>query len=209
MALSEHEQAALRGYWLGEALEEDLRRLIEDPPRSEADGLQQLEMRRYLLELTPQAVRRTRRMGLAFAPVAVAQLVELIRGENMETSRKAAVDLLRHWDRWACSELAADAVALAAEHRRLTAGLTDDQVAQLWAILAEGHPSALADGDPLETGGLDPLPTANHLAAAGDDPPAGRSPTAGEGPAEADLVAAEESTDDPCEGEDHDRFDDE
>ncbi len=138
MTLSEQDRAALRAYWLGEPLDETIRAALEDPPADEAARQRQTEMRRYLLGLASAEVRRTQRMGLAYAPLAVAQLVDLIRGESAETSRKAAVDLLRHWDKWARAELAADAAALSAEHRRLTSSLTDDQVERLWAILAEG-----------------------------------------------------------------------
>jgi hypothetical protein len=182
MTLSEQERAALRAYWLGEPLDETIRAALEDSPADETARERQLEMRRYLLGLASADARRTRRMGLAYAPLAVAQLVDLIHGESAETSRKAAVDLLRHWDKWAKAELAADAAALAAEHRRLTSRLTDDQVERLWAILAESG-GAIPVGDP---SGVAP-PSAML---AGADPPALARVTATDWPGVVRLAAA-------------------
>lgn len=166
MTLSEQDQAALQGHWLGQPLDEGLVRLLrEDLPPDDPGRPRQLEVRRCLVEMASQTVRRTRRLGLAHGPLAVAQLVDLIRGESAETSRKAAVDLLRHWDSWARSELDAEAAALAAEHRRLTSHLTDQQVAQLWSILAEGRPSQAAKDASSVPGGADPEPLADPLSA--------------------------------------------
>lgn len=144
MTLSNDERVAVRSHWLGEALPEALAELLSRRPRDEAERERQREVRHFLHTLSGDTVRHTRRLLLTYGVLAVARLVELMNGESAETSRKAAVDLLRHWDRWAGEELAEDASALAMEHRELTAALTDGQVERLWSILAEGRPGEAA-----------------------------------------------------------------
>ena len=149
MALSETDRAALRGHWLGEPLPPDLAAVLEGTPQSAEDRGRRQELRAYQLSLAAEAVAQTRRLFLAYGSSAVARVVELMRGDNAETARKAAVDLLRYWGESAREELAAEASRAALDGRRLADGLTDAQSRDLLAILADaaGRREDRAPGD--------------------------------------------------------------
>jgi hypothetical protein len=150
VALSEEDRSALGAHWLGEPLPEALARLLDSRPRSRSRRKRQDALRRYLAGLTEQTARQTRRLILTYGQSAVARLVELMRGDHAETARKAAVDLLRHWEWSLRDELAAESRAASSERQRMTDRLSDEQVEQVWAILADA-----AAGDSEEARGDD------------------------------------------------------
>lgn len=141
VAVSEEDRSALRAYWLGEPLPEALARLLECRPRSRSRRKRQDALRRYLAGLTEQTARQTRRLILTYGQSAVARLVELMQGDHAETSRKAAVDLLRHWESSLRDEMVAASQAASSERQRMTDCLSDRQVERVWAILADAAAS--------------------------------------------------------------------
>ena len=74
---------------------------------------------------------------LAYGTAAVARLVELMQDESKETSRKAAVDLLRLHKDYLKEELAEEAARSGAADRVLVDSLSDHQVEILLGVLAD------------------------------------------------------------------------
>jgi len=149
MALSDDDRAALRGHWLGEPLPERLAEVLGGTPSGAGDRAYRSELRGYLRGLSGDASRQTRRLVLTYGPAAVARLVELMQGDSAETARRAAVDLLRHWESSAREEQAEAAQQAADDDRRLAENLTDEQARQLLAILADaGDRTPARAGDP-------------------------------------------------------------
>lgn len=136
--LSESDRTALRAHWLsGDPLPAPLCRALRGRPRSDRARARQAMLLAYLDGLGDAESRRVRRLVLAYAPAAIARLVELMDGENAETSRKAAVDLLRYYTESLREERDEAARDAANRQQRLAGQLTDEQVGRLLAILAE------------------------------------------------------------------------
>jgi len=155
MALSDDDRAALHGHWLGEPLPERLAKVLGGQPVGTGERAYRRELRRYLGSLSDDAARRIRRLVLTYSPGAVAQLVELMQGDSAETARKAAVDLLRHWESSARQEEAEAARQAADDDRRLAENLTDDEARRLMAILANAGDRASSRGNPEEADAAD------------------------------------------------------
>jgi len=151
MPLSDEDRAALRAFWLSEPLPEHLAEALAAWPAEarerQAAFQRQQELREYLRGLGLTLARQTRRLILSYSPAAAARLVELMRGENLETSRKAAVDLLRLHETSVKNELAEAADESALEGRALADNLSEDQYRQLLALLADAGAGARAACD--------------------------------------------------------------
>jgi len=94
-------------------------------------------LRRHLDGLADETARKVRRLILAYGESAVARLVELMQGDSAETARKAAVDLLRHWQGCLQDERADASRAESVARRQAADRLSDEQVERVWAILAD------------------------------------------------------------------------
>ena len=181
-ALSEAHREALRGHWLGQGLPAELAWLLQ--PEASATAAQRAvceEALRFVRGLSASFDRHARRMVLAGVSTAVARLIEAMHGESVETSRRAAADLMRYWDRAARGEAADGARSEAAEGRHLADTLTDEQVEQIWSTLADARAAA----------GDEPMP----LDAAADD---------GADAAADDDRIDEDDAEERCEGNDDD-----
>jgi len=137
MTLSDKERSALRAYWLGEPLPKELARLLAGSPRSADSRRHKQAAQDFLAHLPSEAGQQTRRLVLAYGAAAVARLVELMQDESKETSRKAAVDLLRLHKDYLKEELAEEAARSGAADRVLVDSLSDHQVEILLGVLAD------------------------------------------------------------------------
>ncbi|NIA20938.1 MAG: hypothetical protein GWP05_02970 [Anaerolineaceae bacterium] len=148
MTLTEKERGALRAHWLGEPLPKELARLLAGSPRSAARRRRRQAAQDFLAQLPEEAGQRTRRLVLTYGVAAVVRLVELMQDESKETSRKAAVDLLRLHKDYLKEELAEQAARRGAADRAVVDSLTNEQVEILLGILADaGVPPPEEDTD--------------------------------------------------------------
>ncbi len=137
MSISDEDRASLKSYWLGEELPAHLAEVLSGSVKSAGEVERRQEMIGYLHELGESAARQARRLTLVYGPLAVGKLVELVRGESVETSRKAAVDLLKRYDEAVREERAERAVRVTREQGLLAASVSDEQAGAILAIMAD------------------------------------------------------------------------
>ena len=139
MELSEQERAALRAYWLGNPQEGPLAAALAAVPASAEQRQWQAAARAFLREVSCGEIQQARRCLLRCSLSAALVLAEQLRSADAKEAQRAAMDLLRHFEKVAADELAEVAHEAAGEERALLDGLSDEQMRRILAILAEAR----------------------------------------------------------------------
>jgi len=150
MPLTDTDKTALRAFWLGEPLADELALAVNEPHGDLPPGATEQQRRLHAERLALQddardflkamgagLRRRLRRLVMVYSPPSVMAIAAQLHSEKPDEVRRAAVEILKLFDQ-AAKEEEADAEALRLrESESVVERLSDDQRKQLLAILAD------------------------------------------------------------------------